>query len=333
MSRETRFDQRQAAVLLLAALLADSFLLIVLSVLIYFLFSTPVSHLVDTWVVTLRDNITYLDYGKTRLGGSLGYGLMAALAGWLMSLFGDYLVLYLCAMVTMALVMVFMIPIPDIPCKNAGKRNGRREKEGSLPFWQALRVLLSNRVYLLFLLSSLGFYIALRPFSMNVSYKVMELGGGDNELGIALAVAAIAECPLFFVVTRFTRRYKLTLLYLVCVISIIIRGLLFGLAPNFPIFNIGQALHAISNGLYIVVYLEITRAIVPEQVRATGITLMVGISAGVGGIIGTICSGALIDAVGVAWMSIIMVAVVVVSALIYLLPMLALYRRAPDQLV
>lgn len=316
----------------LLPLLADSFPLAVLSAFIYFLFSTPISHLMDTWVVTLRDERPYIDYGKTRFGGSLGYAIMAAAAGWLISLFSSYMVLYISAMMTLGLVIVFMIPIPDIPCKNAGKRKEETHSD-TLPFQKALKVLLHNKTYLLFLFSALGFNIALRPFSMNAAYKVMELGGTDSDLGIALAVAAVAECPLLFVISHFTKRYKLSWLYLVCIGATVIRGLMFGLAPNFTVFLISQLLHAVSNGTYIVVCLEIVRAVVPEKVRATGITLMVGFSSGVGGIVGTVGSGAMIDLFGVAWMSAILVGVVLVSAMIYFLPMLSAYRKNPELLI
>ena len=94
----------------LLPLLADSFPLAVLSAFIYFLFSTPISHLMDTWVVTLRDERPYIDYGKTRFGGSLGYAIMAAAAGWLISLFSSYMVLYL------SLIHIYRrIPARQIP--------------------------------------------------------------------------------------------------------------------------------------------------------------------------------------------------------------------------
>ena len=69
-------------------------------------------------------------------------------------------VLYISAMMTLGLVIVFMIPIPDIPCKNAGKRKEETHSD-TLPFQKALKVLLHNKTYLLFLFSALGFNICL----------------------------------------------------------------------------------------------------------------------------------------------------------------------------
>lgn len=60
---------------------------------------------------------------------------------------------------------------------------------------------------------------------------------------------------------------------------------------------------------------------------------MVGFSSGVGGIVGTVGSGAMIDLFGVAWMSAILVGVVLVSAMIYFLPMLSAYRKNPELLI
>jgi len=46
------------------------------------LFTCPSTYLADTWSVTLREDLPYIDYGKNRAGGSFGYCAMSVIAGF-----------------------------------------------------------------------------------------------------------------------------------------------------------------------------------------------------------------------------------------------------------
>ncbi len=322
------------ACIFLLPMLSGSIWGAVFAVLLYCVFFTPLSFLIDTWVVTLRDERPYIDYGKNRIGGSAGYAIMAAAAGGLVSFFHSYTVLFICGMITISCMVLSVLPLPTIPCRNAGgTRKERQEEAASLRFGQALGILLKNKTYLLFLLSSCGYNIAMKPCAVDMSYKIQEINGTDSQLGIALAVAAIFECPVLFVITRFVRRFRLSALYVTSITFMAIRGALLAFAPNFEVLLISQIFQALSYGSYLAVSLEIVSRITPVNVRATGITFMVGITSGVGGIIGTMGSGVLIDLWGVSRMAVVLTLIAAASALLYSIPMILDYRKDPNLVV
>lgn len=295
----------------------------------------PCAFLADTWAVTLREDNPNIDYGKNRSGGSIGYFLVSMIAGELIAPFG-YNTLFAIHMALFAVYLVIILQIPSVPCRNRAKQDEtpqeekeeeeeKEEKGYSLP--QIIRMLAKNRAYMLFLVSAVFYFIGMRAFSANVTYKVLDLNGGDSAMGTALAVGAVFEVPFLFIINYCIHRFKLSYLYLLSVLSIVLRGVLMAAAPSMPLLYLSQMLQASSYGIYVAVSLEIVSRIVPASIRTTSITFMVAMTSGLGAIIGIFFGGVLIDMVGVNTMCWIMSMSSLLGFFIYLVPTLRAGKR------
>lgn len=311
------------------------------AVFLFSLFFVPVSFLVDSWLVALRDSMPHIDYGRNRLGGSAGYALISLLAGRLVTYFASYNVLFISVVICIVVLMAMIILLPSVPCRNKSRKaevegavlDAPEETEKSLSFIETLKILFTNKIYITFLISAMIYYIALRPSGMNIAYKVMELNGNDTHLGIALFFGAVFECPILFIITKFTQRYPLSFLYIASTVFILIRDLLLAFAPNLPVLMVSQMMQAFSYSTFLVSSIEIVNRTVPQKIRSTGITLMVGVTNGIGGVLGMIGSGVMIDRMGVTQMAYVLSVFAVASTLLFAVPVWLEYRKDRNSIV
>ncbi|MGI5958882.1 MAG: MFS transporter [Massiliimalia sp.] len=294
----------------------------------------PCAFLADTWAVTLREDNPNIDYGKNRSGGSVGYFLVSIIAGELIAPFG-YNTLFIIHMILFAAYLLIVLQIPSVPCRNRGKSSEEQldSSEKGYSFPQIIGMLFHNKAYCLFLFSAVFYFIGMRAFSANVTYKVLALNGGDSEMGAALAIGAIFEVPFLFIINYCIHRFKLSYLYLLCVSFIVLRGILMAAAPIMSLLYVSQILQACSYGIYVAVSLEIVSRIVPPSIRATSITFMVAMTSGLAAIIGIFFGGILIDQVGVDLMCWIMTLSSFLGLLIYLFPVIKASKKAPENIL
>lgn len=319
----------------LLPLTVDHHLLAALSIMLVALFVNPSTFLADTWAVTLREQYPYIDYGKNRAGGSIGYSITSVFAGSLIAPFG-YNVLFIIHVICFALFILIIAQIPSIPCRNKRSKTTpatETTEETGLSFIAVIKILIKNRAYLLFLLSAIFYYICMKALSGNVTYKILELGGNDSDMGTALAIGAIFEVPFLFIMSRCIRRFRLSYLYLFSVSSIVIRALLMAVTTTLSAFYLSQIMQACSYGVFVAVSLEIVSRIVPSQIRTTAVTFMIGMTNGLGAIIGSFVAGILIDRFGVGSMAFIMLLSGILGLLIYIVPTVITLKKAPDQVV
>ena len=129
----------------------------------------------------------------------MGYSVTSALAGVLIAKFG-YDLLFLLHVILFAVVIVIVLFIPGVPCGNARKKKVegaqlQPEQGESLSFGGIIKMLLRNQKYMVFLLSTFCFYMALKAWCTYIPYKIIELGGADKELGYEMCIRDRAGAP------------------------------------------------------------------------------------------------------------------------------------------
>lgn len=323
-----------ATTFLLPVLIEQSLLIVLLAIVPVALFSQPATFLADTWAVTLREQYEYLDYGKNRAGGSLGYSVMSALSGLFIAQWG-YNSLFILNVIFSGLLILIVLQIPDIPCKNKRKQatEHKEHHEKSLSFGQVLKVLLKIKPFVVFILCAAFFSLGMRAMFSNNTFKLLEIGGGDSELGIALSLGAVFEVPVLLAITLACRRFKLNTLYICCLVFQILRGITYVAAQTPEVFYLSQALQALSYGTFVAVSLEIVSKLVPNHVRATAVTLMISMTSGFGGIAGSFLGGLMVEQMGAGNMAFWMTAIVCLSLVVYVVYSLYLNRKHPEQFV
>lgn len=323
----------------LLPLTASTPILAGLSIMIVALFTCPSTYLADTWSVTLREDLPYIDYGKNRAGGSLGYCAMSVIAGFLIAPFG-YELLFLLHMILFAIFIVVVLQIPSVPCRNAKKQPSAKSSdfskdssEESLGFGKAVSKLAHNPKYMIFLVSAVCYTISSRAFSFSLPYNVLHLDSGNDVMGVVMAFGAFCEMPMLFWISKGIRRFRLSNLYLVCCIIMLFRGIALATAFAIPMLFLSQACQGLSNAIFLAVSLEIVSRVVSIHIRTTAVTFLIGMTNGLGAIVGTFVSGILIDQIGVTSTAWVMAIPTAIGFLIYLLSVLTERKKSPETII
>jgi MFS family permease len=167
-------------------------------------------------------------YGRIRLGGTIGFGVFAPIAGYIVQNYGLIVTFFVFS--TIMLVNVF------VSTKfNFGSAEEHDTKSGGI------RQLLMDRRWVIFLLSA--FLGGVGVFSV-VSYLypyMAELGATETTMGTALTIATITEFPIFFFGNRLVKRFGSYGLFTIALLLIGVRSLLYGASNSTTMVMIVQA--------------------------------------------------------------------------------------------
>jgi PPP family 3-phenylpropionic acid transporter len=203
--------------LLPAALMAGTHNFLALAVLITIVGAclAPILPLADSGVIGAlgaRRN----EYGRLRMWGAVGYGIGAWAVGVLAHaagmpvIFFTYLVLMLPCILVAA-----QLPVPT--------------KAITEPYWRSLRQLLARPGWLRFLLSMFLFGMATSLISNYYGLYLKSLGGDEALVGLATAVAAVGEFPVFAISAWLLKRWSAPTLIKVAFVAMMLRCGLYAL--------------------------------------------------------------------------------------------------------
>jgi PPP family 3-phenylpropionic acid transporter len=183
-------------------------------IIVYNTFLTPVMPLADSATMSMLGEERAM-YGRIRLGGTLGWGLFAPVAGFLVQRYGLHAAFWLFC-ILMLVNLFFSQRFVH------GAHEHREADHGGI--WTLLR----DRRWLIFLF--LVFLGGVGSFSVT-SYLfpyMAELGANESTMGIAVSIATITEIPIFFFGNRLVKRFSSYGLLLAALAMSGIRSLLYG---------------------------------------------------------------------------------------------------------
>ncbi len=134
------------------------------------------------------------EYGRIRLLSSIGFAVVATLAGFLYNVTGYGPAFVLCAGLA-GLLAVAALFAPDVPRADLERVAGRRTRGGS--FVVALRI--QPRLGPV-LLSILLVHVGIIAGFTFLPLRLLELGGGPSDVALLAGVSAFAEIPAMLVV-------------------------------------------------------------------------------------------------------------------------------------
>jgi MFS family permease len=162
-------------------------------IILFNIFLSPVASLADSATMTMLGKERTM-YGRIRLGGTIGFGLFAPIAGALVENYG--LKIGFWAFSALMLVNLFV-----------SQRFSHGSHEIDTSNSVSIRVLLTNRRWINFLfLAFLGGIGATSAASYLFPYMA-ELGANESTMGVALTIASLTEIPIFFFGNRFVRKF------------------------------------------------------------------------------------------------------------------------------
>jgi PPP family 3-phenylpropionic acid transporter len=167
---------------------------VLLLISLYSFMIAPVNSFADAATMTMLGDQRNM-YGRVRVGGTIGWGVTAPIAGLVIEKYGLNLAFWSYAVILFISFLVSQQFVFSNVKQQVSLRNGMRE-------------LFSNRRMVLFLITAFVTGMALMSINSFLAAYMSELGLKNSLLGFALAIATIAEFPVLFFGDRLLTKLK-----------------------------------------------------------------------------------------------------------------------------
>jgi len=195
-------------VMMLLFPLLNAFAPVLLVAVLFNTFFAPVSSFADSATMVMLADEKEM-YGRIRLGGTIGYGLTAPIAGMLVQNYGlkwafwGTAALFLLAFIVSQKLVYSQVKADD-------------------PVRHSVRALLVSPRWLLFLSLAAASGMALTATNTYFFPYMKELGAKESLMGLALTIGTLSEIPVLFFGHQFVKRLKpYGLLMLTMVVTVI----------------------------------------------------------------------------------------------------------------
>lgn len=290
ISKRNRLLLRICVVGMIAALFmfprVENFTAFLPIVFIYSIFHAPINPIIDETTLVALENPGI--YGKVRVGGSIGWGLMVLVSGFLIDNLGIGIpvIFY----INIAFLLVFFLVTEFMPTSNTKKPDARSDVT-----LQKLRKMLAQPGFLLIFLLIIIWGMGEASIANFLFLHIKHLGGSSTLMGTALAVSLIGEIITFSRADKIQAKVGEFGMVLMAFIVLILwlTGLSLIKNPNLiPIFQVfgGAGFALIQSGT--VAYVN-RRA--PKELGTTAQALRGGVLSGLGTGVGALISGRLYE--------------------------------------
>jgi PPP family 3-phenylpropionic acid transporter len=182
------------------------------------IFISPVASLADSGIMTMLGD-ERAKYGRIRLGGTIGWGLFAPIAGAVVENYGLRVGFWIYSAIMLINYFVSQKFVHGSHEENPAPNGG-------------IRVLLTSRRWLSFLfISFLGGVGAFSAATYLFPYMA-ELGADESTMGLALTISTLSELPIFFLAHRLVRRFGTSGLLTLTLVMFGLRSFLYALAST-----------------------------------------------------------------------------------------------------
>lgn len=206
-----------------------SFALVFATIILFNMFLSPVSALSDSATMNMLGTERAM-YGRIRLGGTIGWGFFAPVAGFIVQSYGLRVAFWTFCVVMLLNFFISrrFVFFQETTTTNEASRGG-------------IRALVTTRRWINFLfLAFLGGVGSFSAASYLFPYMA-ELGANESTMGIALTIATLTEIPAFFFGNRLLRRFGSYGLLLLALVMVAIRSLLYGVVSTPAMVLVVQA--------------------------------------------------------------------------------------------
>ena len=212
-----------------------------------------------------------LAYGSTRMWGSAGFILGAAVDGLVATAFGTGSLLWLFAGSLVALALTSLLPMGDAVVA--------AQRSGTLRGWGPL---LTHRVVVLALAVSILVQSSHAAYYAFGTLRLVRLDASGLVVAVFLVLAPVAEMVVFRVTVGIAERWSLAALMGTAVLGCAARWALWALVPSVPVLLVSQVAHGITFGFAQIAFVQtLRRHVEPELVApAQGIYSALGMGAG-----------------------------------------------------
>lgn len=277
-------------------------------------FAGPVTPLADS-IALGEVQRTGVSYPQLRLWGSVGFLVMTTLMGRLYTQISMAWAFPLyCGMLLVGALFARRLPAEGI--------------SGQRPVWPELKRLLSNPSLLAFLVLCGLMQATQAAHSAFFSLRLEEIGGSSSTVGLAWALAAFTEVPVWLVLGKVTKRVGPLPLLALAGAVFAGRWWLYGVV-TVPSVLVGLGLlQAFSFAIFMPTAVVFVGELTPPDLRTSGQALLVLINGGVATVLGTLGAGRIVDEAGTGPLYQAMAFVALASGLGFLLLVARRWKQA-----
>jgi PPP family 3-phenylpropionic acid transporter len=288
-------------------IISKSFYTILFAIIVFMFFQSSIISVNDANTYDLIDVHKNIQYGKTRLMGSIGYALTSLILGVIIKITG----------INVPFFAYFIFTIVGLALLSTINEKSRRTGS-SINISDIVRIVKNKR----FIIISISGLIANAAFNSNGNYIAVlmkETGGDVANIGMLWFIVAMSELPFFFFESRVIKKYGVLNIYIIGMTFYIIRFFINSLCTNYQAVLAIQLLQGISFPLYLTATLQYVIKIVPPETRTTALTTFAAITGGIGGFIGNIGGGFLLQIISIFQLYRILAVLCVIALLIGLI--------------
>ena len=270
--------------MLVVFILSSTFAPIFIVAILLNAFFAPVSPFADSATMNMLGDQKEL-YGRVRLGGTIGYGLAAAIAGIIVDKYGIRYAFCGCA--GLYLVNFFI-----------SQKLEYGQTEDNEPVGGKIRTLLADRSWILFLILAFAGGLSLAAINTYLFPFMKELGVRESTMGLALSIGTITEIPLLFFSNRLVRRFGSYRLLILAMIFTSIRMFLFAASTLPAIVISAQLLNGLNFPMMWVAGVSYADENAPPGLRTTAQGLFSAMVFGIGMAVGGLVGGPMLESLG-----------------------------------
>jgi len=250
----------------------------------YAIFNAPILSMYDNSVMDMLGEHKSL-YGKLRVWGSVGWGVMAPLVGWMIDDYSINAVFYnFLLLMSLSLLIAWWLPLKRLP----------RITPPASGSW---RVFLGRR-WLIFLGAVFIAGLGLALINNYLFLYLDELGAGKSLMGISVTFAILSEIPVLYFGDYFVRSRGLRGLMMISLAMYALRLILIS-AIKLPIMILPvQLLNGLSYSTMWIAGVAYANRSAQDGLGATAQGLFSGTYLGLGGAVGALVGGYLYDTLG-----------------------------------
>jgi len=263
----------------------DTFALIFLVVIVIYFFFSPVSSLADSATIAML-GADKAKYGRVRMGGTIGWGLFALIAGTMINNYGLKLAFWGFSFFSLINLLVAQKLVYD-------DSTGRASLSSV-----GIRYFLANRKWQIFLFSALLGGLGASSVASFLSPYMAEMGASKFLMGLAITIATLTELPIFFFGNRLVKRFTSQGLFMIALVMMGIRSIMYALVTTpLGVFVVQIFGGTIFPAMWLagVAYAD---ELAPAGLKSTAQGLFGAMSFGFGAAIGGFLGGLLLESIG-----------------------------------
>lgn len=261
---------------------------LITAVILYAFCNAPIIPLVDNSVLLLLGE-RKSEYGKQRLWGAVGWGVMATIVGALIE--------------RTSLTWGFVGSLFFMGCcLYAAQKLAVQSVSLGQPFWQGMRFFVTQWPWLVFLITIFMNGVASGVGNNFLFLYLDQMAASKTLMGLSLLVATASEVPIFFFGDRLLQRWGARGLLLLALGANVLRMFSYALMPAAWFVLPIHILHGLTFSAMWMASISYANRAAPPGMGATAQGLLSGISMSLAGAIGALVGGQLYERVGPAAM-------------------------------